>query len=371
MIFISIGPALLFLSTISALKEGQLRRINNNYQIWIVSLIFIFIGLIINGLIAQNSPRLITLDIIHYMFFLPGILIGAKKENWVPLDRLIRIFFLINVIYLSFFIGSYQEMPWRKYIILAFEQIPYFFWGQLYLMWPYLVLTMKDKSKFDKFITVLGTILFFYFALIFLKRSAFINLLLFMVLVFIAYRPILKLSINLKTIGLSVLSILLAIGIFLTIDYSLSIDKIVDRFIGTGGTLISALANDNRLSYDVFLVKNQLDSFEYLIGRGLGGVVMDHEHNYPEFMTNSLHNSSARHFLKGGFLLLVVWWFGFLAITKDFFFKKNKEYNAFYIPVLVPFLLSWVLGFLNTSIGFLLLMLCVGKVISKERFNKV
>ena len=98
MIFISIGPALLFLSTISALMEGQLRRINNNYQIWIVSLIFIFIGLIFNGLIVQNSPRLITLDIIHYMFFLPGILIGVKKENWAPLDRLIRIIFLINVI---------------------------------------------------------------------------------------------------------------------------------------------------------------------------------------------------------------------------------------------------------------------------------
>jgi hypothetical protein len=305
------------------------------------------------------------------MFFLPGILIGAKRENWAPLDRLIRIFFLINIIYLLFFVGSFEDMQRRGSIILSFEQIPYFFWGELYLMWPYLVLTMKDKSKFDKFITVLGTILFFYFAIIFLKRSPFVNLLLFMFLVFIAYRPIWKLSMNFKTIGLSVLSILLAIGIFSTIDYSSSINKFVDRFTEIDGTVKSSLVNDNRLSYDVMLVKNQLDSYEYLFGKGLGGVVMDHEYNYPEFMTRTLHNSSAQHFLKGGFLLLVVWWLGFLAITKDFFFKKNKEYSAFYIPVLVPFILSWVLGFLNTSIAFLLLMLCVGKIISKDRFKKI
>ena len=371
MISVSAGPFFLLLCTVSALAEGQLKRINREYQLWIICLIFIFIGLIINGvLINRNSFRLITLDTIHYLFFLPGILIGAKKENWPIVDRFIRVFFLINTLNLLPFIGAYSDLAegMRRNIVLGFDQIPYFFWGELGI-WTYLWLTMKDKSQFDKLVTVLGTILFFYFAIIFLKRAPFVNLFMFFVLIAISDRSRWNLSINLKTIASSAVAISLAIMIFATMEVSSTLERLGDRFSERGDTLVAALVNSNRISYDAVLVIEDLNGNELLVGRGMGGVVKDPGHNYPELKTSYLHNSSVQHVLKGGVLLLIVWWLGFLRILKDFFFNKDKELNPYYIHLLGPFLFSWVFGFLSTSITFLLLMLCAGRVMSKKSLD--
>ena len=369
---VSAGPTFLLLSTISALIEGQLRRIDKIYQLWIVCLIFIFLGLIFNGiLINRNSPRLIILDTIHYLFFLPGILIGAKKDNWPIVEKFIRLFFLINILNLIPYTFAYGDLiqGMRRNVVLGFNQIPYFFWGELGV-WSYLWLSMKERSKFDKFVTILGTLLFFYFSIIFLKRAPFVNLTVFFILLVIAYRSTANIKINFKTISAFLLFISLSSTLFFYSSTISNIEKLGDRFTERGGTVISTLANSNRIAYDANLVKNQMNGVELLVGRGIGGTAKDLGNNYPEFNTSYLHNSSAQHVLKGGFFLLTVWWLGFLMILVNFFFNKDKEYIKFYVPLLVPFIFSWVFGFLSTTISFLLIMLCAGRVISKEHLQK-
>ena len=150
MLFISAGPFLLFLTTLIALIEGQGRRLKNFYWVWILGLIFYFFILAINAvLIHKNSFRLITLDTMMLMFLVPGILIGAKKINWIGFDKLIRIIFLLNVLSLLPYIGAYANLTQeiRSSIIMGFNQTPYFFWGGL-AMWPYLYLTMKILPGF-------------------------------------------------------------------------------------------------------------------------------------------------------------------------------------------------------------------------------
>ena len=229
---------------------------------------------------------------------------------------------------------------------------------------------MKERPKFDKFVTILGTLLFFYFSIIYLKRAPFVLLIVFFILLVIANRSKGNIKINFKTISAFLLFISISSTLFFYSNTTSNLEKLGDRFTERGGTVISTLANSNRIAYDVNLVKNQMDGIELLVGRGLGGVVKDEGYNYPEFNTSSLHNSSAQHVLKGGLLLLTVWWLGFLMILKNFLFNKDKEYIKFYVPLLVPFIFSWVFGFLSTSISFLLFMLCAGRVISKEHLQK-
>jgi hypothetical protein len=367
--FIFIGPFFLFLTTFFALLEGQINRIKKKYQLWILCLIILFIFLIINGVIInQNSLRLIILDFIHYMFFLPAILIGSKKENWPPLDRLIRIIFLLNLVPCLFYIGAYDESLRRSEIILSFNQIPYFFYGQLAL-WPYLLLTINRESKFDNLIAIIGTAVYFYFSIVFLKRAPFVNFALFSVLVFFSYASLWRDFFKLRSLIIFTISILLFIGILAQTNYSI----LIERFTEMGDTVLSSLVHSNRISNDLGMLVDQFEAYEYPLGRGLGGVVIDYGNDYPEYYTSTLHNSSGQHFLKGGLIFLGVWTLGFLMITIDFIKKiylKKSNNIAQHITIMLPFLFSWVFGFLSQTIFFLLVMLCVGRVISKETYSK-
>ena len=45
----------------------------------------------------------------------------------------------------------------------------------------------------------------------------------------------------------------------------------------------------------------------------------------------------------------------------------GKHLNKYFIPILVPFLLTWVFGFLRITIDFILITMCAGRLMAKEQ----
>lgn len=364
---IIIGPVFLFLSLLAALREGQLDRINPFYRTWFKLLLFYYAYLLATGLFAfKNDMRHVGLDFILLPFFFAGILMGCKKENWVFFDKFIFVFFTVNIVACLYWIGGFSEflLSRRHLIITAFDNTPYFFWGNLSI-WPYCLLTMPDKSKFRKIVTIAGIVLYFSFAIIFLKRAPFVYLVLFLVLILFSRRKLFKLS---KAAFFLFVGVTILWGVFQ--PYSggtaqIMVENLKMRFTQED-SVANTLMKEDRLSYDPVLILTQFSRMEYIVGRGLGGVVEDIEGRYPEEMTHSLHNGSALTTLKGGLLLLIIWAGGWLLLFKDFVHSRNRSLDRYYIPVLMPFLFSWVFGFLYASVGFLLLMMCAGRVMARN-----
>ena len=360
------GPFFLLLSTFIAITEGQFRRIKNRYRTWIICLLLYFIFIIINGLlINRNEIRLVTLDMLMFSMVFPGILIGAKKFNWIRFDKIVINIFLINILFLLPYIGSYgslmQEM--RRTIIVGYGQIPYFFWGGLE-MWPYILLTMKNRSLFYRIVSIVGIILYFYFALIFLKRAPFVYAILFILLYLFSYK--LNIKTVMRNIYLSIAVIITSFLIFWQIEVSSTVERLQGRFVEKGD-LTSTLLMSNRISYDYGLVLSQLSSLEYMIGRGLGGTVQDVGETNYEDMTSTLHNGPALMMLKGGFIWMIIWYSGWFMLIKDFMYNKNKHLNKYFIPILMTFLLTWVFGFLRITMFFIMITMCSGRLMAKEQ----
>ena len=372
-ISIFIGPFFLILSAITAFMEGQLGRIKPFFQIWIFLIIIYLIFLTISGFfIYGNSYRDLVIDIILYAFFVPAILIGAKKQNWLILDKFILLFFLINLFMLIPYLTSYSSLAaaGRTQIITNDAQIPYFIWGQ-FSIWMYLCLTLKNRSDIIKFAILAGTIIYFFLAIVFLKRAPFINLSIFFFLFLVSLNLKNSSIISIKIFYLSIPILIFSLLLYSLINVGSFYERFESRFY-TSGSIYSSLSSSTRLTYDVELVANQFNNMEFLFGRGLGGSVEDIEYKYPEKNTIRLHNSSVQQVMKGGVVFLFLWVIGFLVILKNFLLNENEEYRKFYIPLLTPFLMSWVFGFLSTSISFLLIMACAGRVMAinnKEQLN--
>jgi len=364
-----LGPSFLFLAIWAALYEGQLNRIKPFYRAWLLFLLFYYVFLLLIGVFAyQNDIRQVVFDFILLPFFFAGILMGCKKANWIFFDKFILVYFTVNVLVCLFFIGGFAGylLETRHMVITAFNQIPYFFWGTLGI-WPYFILSMADKSMLRKMVTIVGTMVYFSFAIIFLKRAPFVILILFLLLFLFSRRNIIV------WVKVAILLLVGVIAFWQVLMFNtggevkIITEALKTRFVQQDG-MVDTLSSSNRLSYDLGLIVTQFSGLEFIVGRGLGGAVEDIEDNYPEKMTHSLHNGSALTMLKGGVVLLIVWVGGWLFVFKDFIVNRNRSLNRYYIPVLMPFLLSWVFGFLSGSVSFLLLMMCAGHVMSKDRF---
>ena len=359
------GPLFLFLSILVALREGALRRIRALYKWWLLSLIFTFALLLMTGVLAfENEIRRVGLDFILLPAIFAGILIGSKKENWIFIDKFIMAFFTINVFLCFYWIGKFTGylLESRSMIVSAFNQTPYTFWGTLYI-WPYFIITITDKSVFRKIVTIMGIVLFFSFSIIFLKRMPFIHLILFIFLVFSK----IKIRHGVKPTILLLAGTMVVWQSFLLISGEHSqilTEKLRNRFIQRSS--VEGLKTSIRFGYDPFLVLTQFSGMEFVIGRGMGGTVKDVEGFYPEEMIQSLHNGSARVMLKGGVILLIIWTGGWLFVFRDFIVNRNYTLNRYFIPILLVFLLSWIDGFLARTVTFIFLMMCAGRVMSRD-----
>jgi len=368
--FISIisGPAFLFLTIVVSLMEGGLMKIRKVYRYWLVLIFFYIIFLLITGaLLFENNLRLITFDIILFLFAAAGIMMGAERNNWVLIDKIMMLIFMIHVVVMLFYVRAYSEIitaigPHARHnIISAYEQIPYFFWGMIYI-WPYFALTYSDRSRFYKFTIIVGIIIFYYFSIIYIKKQPFAYLGLFVVLVMFTNNITLMAAKAFKMIPIWITIILF---LFFSVEMSQSIDKLQSRFVDKG-SVSSTILQSSRISYDYGLINSQFSLGEYAFGRGIGGSVKDTNEHYPEKTTSVLHNGSALVILKGGIAMLLIWYGGWLYFVNEFIFNRNRYLDRYFISVLIPLLGSWIFGFLSPSIAFLLVMLCAGRIMAKR-----
>ena len=361
------APVLLVFTVIAALIEGQYRRLKRHYWIWILSIHFVIFILFINGLaIHFNDYRPIVFDLIYFVYFIPGILIGCKEKNWKGLDQLILYIYVLNSFLLIPSLTSFEgvvELS-RNSIILADGQTPYLIWGGL-ASWTYFLLTLDSRTTIQKSLIYISSILYFVFALIFLKRGPFLELFLFFSFLLFANRLRIKFNFDFKTFLFLGIIIGSTYPLYKFLEFSTFAERLNDR-VYEEGSLTSSILGNSRIAYDIDLVTSQISSQEWLIGRGIGGTVQDIGYNYPDFNTHTLHNFFALVLLKGGLIFFFTWYFGWIIFIKDFLQNKRESINKFFVPVLIPLVLSWLFGFVNVSVHFLLMMMCAGRIMSKE-----
>ncbi len=363
-----IAPVLLIFSVIAALIEGQYKRLKRHYWMWVLAIHFIIFILFINGLaIHFNDYRPIVFDLIYFLYFIPGILIGCKEKNWKGLDQLFLYIFVFNTFLLLPNLTSFQgvvELS-RNSIILANGQTPYLIWGGL-TMWTYFLLTLDGRTTIQKSLIYTSTILYFIFALIFLKRGPFLELFLFFSFLLFSNRLRIKFKLDFKTFLFLGIIISSTYPLYKFLEFSTFAERLNER-VYEEGSLTSSVLGNSRIAYDINLVTSQINGLEWIVGRGVGGTVKDIGYNYPDLNTHTLHNFFAMILLKGGFIFFIVWYLGWVIFFKDFLQNKRNSLNKFFVPVLIPLLLSWLFGFINVSVHFLLMMMCAGRIMSKER----
>lgn len=369
------GPLFMCFSAAAALSEGQLKRLKTTYRSWLLFLLLTLpFLLVIGALIFGNEKNIVMLDSLLFPAIFAGILAGAKEENWIFFDKLIMAIFLVGLFCCILWLGDLLvaariSVRADRFDIVrgssqTFSRVTmlYSFWGTMGT-WPYLFLTIKERGVFSKVVIFLGTFLFFFMAIIYQKRFPFLALALFIFLV------VIKTDVRR---WFKMIAILLAVGILLSGAFIFVVGqetpecliKLDSRF-HLHGSLWETFIAEDRISYDPKLVFTQFSGLEFVMGRGLGGVVYDASDLYPREMTPELHNGTALILLKGGMVLLIIWMIGWLFVVKDFIANRNTTLNRYYIPILMIFLLSWIGGFLSTSVNFAFLMMCAGRIMSR------
>lgn len=374
-IFFSVlsGPFFMFLSMLKALQEGKLKSLMIFYRKWYLLLIFIVVMLLMSGtLIFSNGPREILFDFIIFPGIFAGILAGTKTNNINYCDKLIRIVFFLSTLFCILKLGNLGARAIQSTRLdradYTWDSI-YYIWGLIGLLWPYVIIKNENRrSIFRNIIPMLGTSIYFIMAIIYGKRQPFVQLALFLLLIFIKARRSHKYKFLVMSALVVGIVLLIVIGIFKSNDWKQFQTAWINRFSINGG-IWNKFINDDRISYDPLLILTQFSGIELLLGRGLGGVVRDVSGFYPVENTPNLHNGAAFIVLKGGLLLLIVWAVGWLRFIKDFLGEKNRKLYRFYIPYLIIFMQIFYSPVLSDTGGFVFLMMCSGFAMSNKKIK--
>jgi len=372
LIAIVVGPAVMCLAAVVAVLEGQPAMLRPAYRWWLTLLTLTLVCLVISGAVVfENELRQIVLDSLLFPSVFAGILVGCRRENWVSFDRLLMVLLVVSVVVCALgmvdvvsaaevltrpdraeFIGTGAHSIWGMPNV-------YSFWGQLSI-WPYFVLTARDRSRAGRVTAYAATVLFFALAVIYQKRQPLVEL-----GVFLGVTGLKVYSGRLRVLG-SLLALALLVWSMVGISSAAEPGVFWARLRGRfSGGLMATLRENNRLNYDPVLVLTQFSTTEFVVGRGLGGTVRDVANNYPDELTHSLHNGMALMVLKGGVILLLVWFAGWLGVFADFMRRTDLRLLPYYLPLLMVFSMSWVFGFAFGGVNFVFLMMCAGRVMSK------
>jgi hypothetical protein len=374
------GPLFFSLSVLAALREGQLRKLKSHYRKWLLMLLLTTILMFISGAVVfGNEIRRIVLDFTLFSPIFAGILVGVRKENWLPFDKFLLAIFQINIIiclvglkeiasvFSTLDIPSRADL-WARGFSLMSEgnSMIYHFWGVLDV-WPYFLLTIREGTRLRKATILIGIGMYFILSIIFQKRAPFILLIGFTLFLLIKMR--LKRLLALCAVGLITGAVVLYVFTSLAGPASNELlGQFNERFGGKSG-VVDTLSQEDRLNYDYWIVFNQLSPIELFNGRGMGGTVSDiggFYHWTGEDNIQMTHNGTALIILKGGFTFLIIWVVGWLMFTKDFLLSGVPGRDRFFIPVLMVFGLSWLGPFISNSISFALLMMCAGRIMARD-----
>jgi len=371
---IVVGPAVMGIAAAAAVVEGVPAKVGPAYRTWLTLLAFVLLCLFVTGAVVfENDVRVIVLDTLLFPTVFAGIFVGARWQNWAAIDRIMLAIFVVNIAVCVVGLPDVVAAAARATRVDRLDFIRtgasaiwgspnvYFFWGGLGV-WPYFVLTAPGRSRAGKWASYFGMALFFLLAVIYQKRMPFVELAGFVVLTGLkSYPGRLKLLSVLAPVALVVWA-LTGAAVNETGDLR---SRLGSRFDKTGAGLWATLQEEDRLTYDPVLVLTQFNATELIVGRGLGGTVHDVTSLYPEEFTHTLHNGTALMALKGGLVLVVVWFAGWLGVFADFLRSKDVRLLPYYVPVLMVFGLAWLSGFGFGSVNCVLVMLCAGRVMSR------
>ncbi|MFZ5516790.1 MAG: hypothetical protein ACOY90_09145 [Candidatus Zhuqueibacterota bacterium] len=361
----------------SVKKESQgLNIIQERYRFWLKGLIFWLIILVFYGLFQKSPFRLIINDLQVMLFFIVGIFIGARKENWYFIEKTyINVLFfglLVNVFAISMIPNISRNFTYNS---IAYK-IQYLIWPVLF----FLLTVNFRRDKKIKFLIITVYVINIIEQLIFQKR---LELFKFIVILFPLFIIIKSNKIRPFRFGNKVAILLTILMIFyasvnITIGYNLDIfsswDMIMNRFMGNYG-VVETTTEDNRWKMAGVVIDN-IRGHEILIGKGLGSYIADTRLHwnasvgYEEAFlgVTEIEVGHVWPYWKGGIIL-------FFFLNSIFIFimfsYKNYKNNPFLIicwsVVTMQFFYFFSGAWSSEDVfSMILLGLCIGQCISAQ-----
>lgn len=370
------GFFILFIALLIELKNNALSFLNGKYYIWIISIWFFSVFALIYGGIAKlHSLQFLSRDIWPYSYF-ACLLLAARTNRWVVIDKMIYYQFLIGIgVFL--YIGFSQDIIFERLMIgrntLSWgEPRIYWAWGLLY-GWQYMFLSFKKELPMHrKIVTILGIILFMSFGIIMLKRQPFVE---FGAIFIIKSLFILNIETSMKSIKIILLNffivlIIIVLSIKLVENYEKKeqfsyMEALVSRSMQAGSPL-NTILEDDRLSNTPLLIYNNANSLEVIWGQGLGSSVV----RATGGNNTAVESGFFTVFMKGGVIFIIIWYFGFLNILWDTFFRKKKQNDIFGILSAVFIIFSPVFPFFISYPASGYQMFWLGRSVSRGRVSR-
>lgn len=359
------GYLILFSALLFEIYFKYVRYVNSYYRKWIVLIFIFFIFSLVNGIIKGHTLQFMSRDVWPYSYF-SCLFLAARKDIFYKIDKMIFYQFIYGIIVFIILLFSSELEGFTRNSYDA-TGIPegsfnvYIAWGLLY-GWMYMFITDGDNQpKTRRFITIVGCIFYVGFGLFMLKRQVIFELIILLFL-----KSIFKLdkkNVFNRLILLTLLTVL-PIMFFDLISVDL-IEKFYERLSGEGDILTTIL-NNPRISEHPTNIYNQALASEVLYGQGLGSSVLK-----DGVVDTVVESGFFTTFLKGGVVLILIWYFTFFKILKDFIRNQHLERFRTELGILcIIFITNSIFApfFIDHfTTGYK--MLWVGYLISKGREN--
>ncbi len=376
----SVGYFCLFFSMLCAFFEEKMRYFRSIYQKWLW-LLFVYFGFIsILSIINLDLSKSVwhTSSDVFAIFCFSGIFVAGKIENWKVIEKILVLHFALSTILCIFFTLTYGHALLYSEVLVS----PIFqFWGLQY-GWPYFLLTLNTGGFLRKIVAIVGVCTFFVLSVFFLKKSPFaqgvfligISL---VINIFVIKRKMLKRLKFHRILASTGLLIFFALVILSGVKV-MGLDSITEEY-GEGygvhglygrfmqyGSIYNTVLADYRITYEGKAVLEDISFFEMVFGRGIGATIPVDDLHSSEGIQGELHNGMAKLFLKGGILLLIIWYVGWLFMIIDLMKYRQEWLIPCYSIIIMTVLFSLVNNFFYNGLGFILVMLCAGRCMSKS-----
>ena len=375
----TLRPSYIFILIAAVLSYNYVKdRIYFRYgfvSFWIISMIAATILLTIRGIYNDYIYDTIISDLEVMFFFMGGIFIGMRRENWKFIINfyiiLLVIGSIVNVIALAMLPGLARDQVYNS---LAYD-VQYLIWPAMFLI----MLVFNDIPKKNRIILISVFILNIIEQLVFQKRFPTVKLVAITALMFfiLPFRDMKK-SKSAALITQAAVFGVIAIGIVgLLLTYNIEIGTsfgyLGNRFTGTSGSVVTTSIEDNRFQM-IGIVIDNIRGNEVLIGKGMGSWILDPglwwNVDYTSIYDKDFHGVTGIEvgqvwpYWKGGilFFILINSIFVFL-ISKYRFYKADKFLLFCWTTVLFHFFSLFGEAWVGThQLNLLLYGLCMGQI---------
>jgi hypothetical protein len=323
-------------------NNNNFSNLTNLGRNWVYKLIAVIIICLINGLfINQNYYNAVLVDLSVYIMLICFVALGSFPNFWQDIDRTLFILFIVGLLLniIGFHnVTSLVNLHNPKFRLTR-EIFSYSIQNNM-AMWPYFLLTARRRSKFAQIIISIGVGFIIFQQIVFQKRLPIVLVMLY-IFIFLFVLPRFKerwqsasqtskkkakSSLSLAGVAIIILLILFPVTVTNSEFIGNQFQGLLDRFGGVRGEGVYDLVitSNNRFleSQKAF---STFDYLDFALGRGFGGYwvtssfddVIEGEvlRETGTFGDRQLHVGGLMPLLKGGVILMLVYYYGvFLAL---------------------------------------------------------